>query len=112
MTDAWGMQGTAASFLVSEVCGTAAGMMLTRYAYSLPYLLGPLARTLLASGLMAGAVLALERLLPVPGIAAFAVLAVSGMLVYALAALGLNLCGARTMCHTLSLRMFAAAQRG
>jgi O-antigen/teichoic acid export membrane protein len=112
MTDAWGMQGTAASFLVSEVCGTAAGMMLTRYAYSLPYLLGPLARTLLASGLMAGAVLALERLLPVPGIAAFVVLAASGMLVYALAALGLNLCGARTMCHTLSLRMFAAAQRG
>jgi hypothetical protein len=87
-------------------------MMLTRYAYSLPYLLGPLARTLLASGLMAGAVLALERLLPVPGIAAFVVLAASGILVYALAALGLNLCGARTMCHTLSLRMFAAAQRG
>jgi hypothetical protein len=51
-------------------------------------------------------------MLPVPGIAAFIVLAASGMLVYALAALGLNLCGARTMCHTLSLRMFAAAQRG
>jgi hypothetical protein len=57
-------------------------------------------------------VLALETILPVPGIAAFIVLAASGMLVYALAALGLNLCGARTMCHTLSLRMFAAAQRG
>jgi O-antigen/teichoic acid export membrane protein len=112
MTDAWGMQGTAASFLISEACGAAAGMMLTRYAYPLPYLLAPLARTLLASGLMAGAVLALERLLPVPGVAAFAVLAASGMLVYGLAALGLNLCGIRAMCHTLSLRMFAAVQRG
>ena len=58
------------------------------------------------------AVLALERLLPVPGVAAFAVIAASGMLVYGLAALGLNLCGARSMCHTLSLRMFAAVQRG
>jgi O-antigen/teichoic acid export membrane protein len=112
MTDAWGMQGTAASFLISEACGAAAGMMLTRYAYPLPYLLAPLARTLLATGLMAGAVLALERLLPVPGVAAFAVIAASGMLVYGLAALGLNLCGARSMCHTLSLRMFAAVQRG
>jgi O-antigen/teichoic acid export membrane protein len=112
MTDAWGMQGTAASFLISEACGAAAGMMLTSHAYPLPYLPGPLARTLLASGLMAGAVLALERLLPVPGPAAFAVLAASGMLVYGLAALGLNLCGARTMCHALSLRMFAAVQRG
>jgi hypothetical protein len=34
------------------------------------------------------------------------------MLVYGLAALGLNLCGIRTMCHALSLRMFAAVQRG
>jgi O-antigen/teichoic acid export membrane protein len=112
MTDAWGMRGTAASFLVSEACGAAAGMMLTRYAYPLPYLLAPLARTLLASGLMAGAVLALERLLPGPGVAGFAALAASGMLVYGLAALGLNLCGIRTMCHALSLRMFAAVQRG
>jgi O-antigen/teichoic acid export membrane protein len=112
MTDAWGMQGTAASFMVSEVCGTVAGLVLTRFAYPLPYLLGPLARTLLASGLMGGVVLVLERLLPVPGIAAFVVLAASGMLVYGLAALGLNLCDARAMCHTLSLRIFAAPERG
>jgi O-antigen/teichoic acid export membrane protein len=112
MTDAWGMQGTAASFLISEACGAAAGMMLTRYAYPLPYLLRPLGRTLLASGLMAGAVLALERLLPVQGPAAFAVLAASGMLVYGLAALGLNLCGARAIFYTLSLRMLAAVPRG
>jgi O-antigen/teichoic acid export membrane protein len=112
MTDAWGLQGTAASFLVSEACGTVAGLALTRFAYPLPYLFGPLARTLLAGGLMAGVVLMLEKILPVPGVAAFVVLAASGMLVYALAALGLNLCDARGVCHTLSLRIFASAQRG
>ncbi|HWZ40741.1 MAG TPA: oligosaccharide flippase family protein [Bradyrhizobium sp.] len=111
LTDMWGLQGTAASFLVSEVCGTVAGMVLTRFAYPLPYLLGPLARTLLASGLMACAVLALEKLLPVPGILTFAVLAASGMLIYGLAAIVLNIAEARTLLHTLALRIFAAPER-
>jgi hypothetical protein len=88
------------------------GLMLTRHAYPLPYLLAPLARTLLASGLMAGVVLALERLLPVPGIAAFGALAASGMLVYGLAAIGLNICDARGVLHTLVLKVFATAERG
>jgi hypothetical protein len=73
--------------------------------------LGPLARTLLASGLMAGTVLALEQLLPVPGAGNFVVLAASGMLVYALAAIGLNVCEARTVLQALLLRIFAAAER-
>jgi O-antigen/teichoic acid export membrane protein len=112
MTNAWGLQGTAASFMVSEALGVVIGLMLTRYAYRLPYLLAPLGRTLLASGLMAGVVLALERLLPVPGIAAFAVLAASGMLVYGLAAIGLIICDARGVLHTLALKVFATAERG
>jgi O-antigen/teichoic acid export membrane protein len=111
LTDAWGLQGTAASFLISEVCGTAAGMVLTRFAYPLPYLLGPLTRTLLASGLMAATVLALEQLLPAPGAGNFVVLAASGMLIYALAAIGLNICEARTVLQALALRIFAAAER-
>jgi O-antigen/teichoic acid export membrane protein len=111
LTNAWGLQGTAMSFMISEVCGTAIGMVLTRFTYPLPYLLGPLARTLLANSLMAGAVLALEQLLPVRGAATFAVLAATGMLVYALAAVGLNLCEARTVFHTLVLRIFAVAHR-
>jgi hypothetical protein len=60
---------------------------------------------------MGGAVLALKQLLPVPGAAAFAVLAASGMLVYALAAIGLNICEARTNLRVLGLRVFAAAAR-
>jgi O-antigen/teichoic acid export membrane protein len=112
MTNAWGLQGTAASFMVSEALGVVIGLMLTRYAYPLPYLLAPLGRTLLASGLMAGVVLALERLLPVSGIAAFAVLAASGMLVYGLAAIGLNICDARGVLHMLALKVFATAERG
>jgi O-antigen/teichoic acid export membrane protein len=112
MTNVWGLQGTAASFMVSEALGVVIGLMLTRYAYPLPYLLAPLGRTLLASGLMAGVVLALERLLPVPGIATFAVLAASGMLVYGLAAIGLNICDARGVLHTLALKVFATAERG
>jgi O-antigen/teichoic acid export membrane protein len=112
MTNAWGLQGTAASFMVSEALGVVIGLMLTRYAYPLPYLLPPLARTLLASGLMAGVVLGLEKLLPVPGIAAFAVLAASGMLVYGCAAIGLNICDARGVLHTLALKFFATAERG
>src|SRR5579859_6006315 len=111
LTDAWGLQGTAASFLISEICGTVAGMALTRFAYPLPYLLRPLARTLLASSLMGGTVLALEQLLPVPGAGNLIVLAASGMLVYALAAIGLNLCEARTVLQALALRIFAAAER-
>ena len=111
LTDAWGLQGTAMSFLISEACGTAVGLVLTRFTYPLPYLLGPLARTLLAGCLMGGAVLALKQLLPVPGAAAFAVLAASGMLIYALAAIGLNICEARTNLRVLGLRVFAAAAR-
>jgi hypothetical protein len=84
---------------------------MTRFAYPLPYLFGPLARTLLASSLMAGVVVVLERWLPVPGIATFAVLAASGMLVYGLAALALNICDARSAVHAVSLRIFAAAER-
>jgi O-antigen/teichoic acid export membrane protein len=106
LTDAWGLQGTALSFMISEICGTLIGMMLTRFTYPLPYLLGPLARTLLANSLMAGAVLVLEHWLPVPSAGAFAFLAVSGMLVYGLAAIGLNICEARTMIRTLAVRIF------
>jgi CHASE2 domain-containing sensor protein len=86
-------------------------MMLTRYAYPLPYLLGPLARTLLASSAMACAVLALQQLLPVPNIPTFAILAVSGMLVYGLAAIALNIAEARPLLRTLALRIFAAPER-
>jgi O-antigen/teichoic acid export membrane protein len=111
LTNAWGLQGTAASFMISEACGLVMGLVLTRFAYPLPYLLGPMARTLLASGVMAGAVLALEQLLPVPGIATFVVLAACGMLIYALAAIGLNICEIRTTMQTLMLRLFATAER-
>jgi O-antigen/teichoic acid export membrane protein len=111
LTDAWGLQGTAMSFLISEVCGTALGLVLTRFTYPLPFLLGPLARTLLAGCLMGGGVLALRPLLPVPSAVGFAVLAASGMVIYALAAIGLNICEARTHLRTLGLRGFAAAAR-
>ncbi|MBV8925529.1 MAG: polysaccharide biosynthesis protein [Bradyrhizobium sp.] len=112
MTNAWQLQGTAASFMVSEAFGVVIGLVLTRHAYPLPYLLAPLARTLLASGLMAGAVLALEKLLPVPDPVTFAALAASGVLVYAIAAIGLNICDVRGLLHTLALRIFAKPQRG
>jgi O-antigen/teichoic acid export membrane protein len=111
LTDAWGLQGTAMSFLISEACGTALGLVLTRFTYPLPFLLGPLARTLLAGCLMGGAVLALKQLLPVPSAAGFVILAASGMLVYALAVIGLNIGEARTHLHALGLRIFAAAAR-
>ena len=58
-----------------------------------------------------GAVLALRPLLPVPSAVGFVVLAASGMLIYALAAIGLNICEARTHLRTLGLRGFAAAAR-
>jgi O-antigen/teichoic acid export membrane protein len=106
LTNAWGLQGTAMSFMISEVCGTAIGMVLTRFTYPLPYLLGPLVRTLLANSLMAGAVLALAHWLPVPSVGAFALLAASGALVYGLAALGLNICDSRTMLRALALQLF------
>jgi hypothetical protein len=94
------------SFMISEVCGTAIGMVLTRFTYPLPYLLGPLARTLLANSLMAGAVMALAQWLPVPSVGAFSLLAATGALVYGLAALGLNICDSRTMLRTLAVRLF------
>jgi O-antigen/teichoic acid export membrane protein len=111
LTDRWGMAGTASSFLISEACGVAVGVALTRFSYPLPDLLGPLLRTLLACGVMAGVVLALERLLPVPGALAFGVLAVSGMLAYALAAVALNICEARTMLRVLAVRFVSAPER-
>ena len=108
LTDAWGLQGTAASFMISEAFGMAVGFALTRFAYPMPWLLGPLARTLLATGLMAGTVLVLRQWLPVQNILTFAILAASGMLVYGLAAIALNLCEARKLLHTLGLRLSAA----
>lgn len=110
LTDAWGLQGTAASFMISEACGLAVGVLITRFAYPLPSLLGPLARTLLASSLMAAAVLALEQWLPVPGALAFAVLAGTGMLVYGLAAIALNICDVRGVLRTVGFRIFAVAR--
>jgi hypothetical protein len=50
--------------------------------------------------------------LPVPDIATFTVLAASGMLVYGCAAIGLNICDARGVLHTLALKVFATAERG
>ena len=110
LTEAWGLQGTAASFMISEACGIAVGVAITRFAYPLPSLLAPLARTLLATGLMAVAVLALERLLPVPGALTFATLATSGMVVYGLAAVALNICDVRGVLRTLGPRIFAVAR--
>ena len=110
MTEAWGLQGTAASFMISEAFGVVIGLMLTRFAYPLPYLFGPLARTCLASGLMAGTVLVLKQFLPVPGALTFTVLAASGMLVYGLAAIALNICDARGVLRVLGLRLFAVAR--
>src|SRR5579872_227989 len=107
LTDAWGLQGTAASFLISEMCGTAVGMVLTRFAYPLPHLLRPLARTLLASGLMAGAVLGLEQMLPTPNAATFVVIAICGMFIYGLAAIGLNICETRVTLQVWLPRVFA-----
>jgi O-antigen/teichoic acid export membrane protein len=110
MTNAWGLPGTAASFTISEAFGVAIGLMLMRFAYPLPYLVGPLVRTCLASGLMAVTVLALEQFLPVHGALTFTVLAASGMLVYGFAAIALNICDARGGLRLLGLRLFAAAR--
>ncbi|HLZ02384.1 MAG TPA: oligosaccharide flippase family protein [Bradyrhizobium sp.] len=110
LTDAWGLQGTAASFMISEAFGVAVGVVITRFAYPLPSLLGPLARTLLASGLMATAVLVLKQWLSVPGALTFAILAVSGMLVYGLAAIALNICDVRGVLRALRLRIPVAAR--
>jgi hypothetical protein len=54
---------------------------------------------------MAGAVLALAHWLPVPSVGAFAFLAISGMLVYGLAAIGLNICEARAIISKLAHRL-------
>jgi len=111
LTDVWGLQGTAISFLISEICGTTIGLVLTRYTHPLPLLLRPLARILLANCLMAGAVLALKHFLPMPSAAAFVILATSGLLVYALAVIGLNICKARVLLPALRLRILAEAAR-
>src|SRR6185437_11342535 len=35
LTDAWGLQGTALSFMISEACGLAVGVVITQFAYPL-----------------------------------------------------------------------------
>ena len=69
------------------------------------------ARTLLACGVMAGVVVALERLLPVPSVGAFCVLTASGVFVYSLAAIALNLCEARTLLRAAGIRILSVPQR-
>src|SRR6185312_6699942 len=110
LTDAWGLQGTALSFMISEACGLAVGVVITQFAYPLPSLLAPLARTLLAGSLMAVDVLALEQWLPVPGAVTFVILAVSGVVVYGVAAVGLNICDVRGVLRTLGLRILVVAR--
>ena len=111
LTNSWGLAGTAWSFLISEACGVGIGLALTRFSYPLPTLWGPLARTLLACGVMAGVVVALERLLPVPSVGAFCVLTASGVFVYSLAAIALNLCEARTLLRAAGIRILSVPQR-
>lgn len=111
LTDTWGLRGTAISFLLSEVCGTAIGLILTRFTYPLPLLLGPLARTFSASCLMAIVVLVLEHWLQQPSAAAFVLLATSGVLTYGFAAIGFNICQVRTALHTFGPRFFTVMRQ-
>jgi O-antigen/teichoic acid export membrane protein len=111
LTDSWGLAGAAASFLISEAAGIGIGLALTRFSHPLPLLMGPLARILLACGLMACVVMTLEQSLPTPSLAAFAVLAASGIVAYTLAAIGLNICDARTLLRGGRIRIFPTAVR-
>jgi O-antigen/teichoic acid export membrane protein len=101
MTSAFGPTGAAASLLVSEALGAAAGYALTFKAHRLPTVIGPTTRIAIACGVMAVTVLALERRMPDHSAGAFAVLAGVGGLVYAICATMLDVCGSRPFVGTL-----------
>ncbi len=88
---AFGLPGAAASLVLAEGVGAAIGFALTRYAYPLPSILGPLRRVGAATGIMALAILGLEKWFPNKTAGTLALLIVGGVAVYGLAALALDI---------------------
>ena len=87
----FGLPGAAASLVLAEAIGAAWGFALTRYAYPLPSIWAPLRRVGAASGMMALAVLALEKALPDRNFGSLVALIIGGGVVYCLAALTLDI---------------------
>ncbi|RZN30687.1 oligosaccharide flippase family protein [Bradyrhizobium sp. Leo121] len=82
----YGTVGAAWARLGADIIGFACALVLTRYAFRVPLPLGRLALVLIAALAMALTVAALDRILRIPDLAACIVLAVVGILTYAVLA--------------------------
>jgi len=97
---------------LAEGAGAAFGFMLTRYAHPLPLISGPLLRVGAATGLMALAVVAIERLLPERTLTSLAALIIGGVAAYGLAALAFNIAQSRTLLSAALDKLMNAMARG
>lgn len=97
LTAAFGLPGAAISLVLAEGIGLFVAFAMTRHAHPMPLLVGPLLRVISASAIMTLAVLAVETLLPGRSGASFTVMAASGAIAYAIAALWLDIAGARSL---------------
>jgi peptidoglycan biosynthesis protein MviN/MurJ (putative lipid II flippase) len=88
---AFGLPGAAASLVFAEGVGAAFGFALTRYAYPLPSIFTPLKRVGAAAGIMALAIMGIEKCLPEKTFVALAAIIVGGIAAYGLAALALDI---------------------
>jgi O-antigen/teichoic acid export membrane protein len=90
----FGLVGAASSLVIVEACGAAFGWYLTRKAFPLPFNAFQVMRVVAATAIMALVLTFLKPLLPI-GVVSFAVLAVTGCLVYAAAAFAFDIAGLR-----------------
>jgi O-antigen/teichoic acid export membrane protein len=90
----FGLVGAASSLVIVEACGAAFGWYLTRKAFPLPFNAFQVLRIVAATAIMALVLTFLKPLLPI-GAVSFAVLAVTGCLVYAAAAFAFDIAGLR-----------------
>jgi O-antigen/teichoic acid export membrane protein len=88
---AFGLPGAAASLVLAEGVGAAFGFALTKHAFPLPSIWRPLGRVGTAAGIMALALIGLEKCLPDRTLGSLALLIVGGVAVYGLAALALDI---------------------
>jgi O-antigen/teichoic acid export membrane protein len=90
----FGLVGAAFSLVIVEACGAAFGWYLTRKAFPLPFNAFQVLRIVAATAIMALVLTFAKPLLPI-GVVSFAVLAVTGCVVYAVAAFAFDIAGLR-----------------
>jgi O-antigen/teichoic acid export membrane protein len=93
----FGLKGAAFSLVIAEAVGVAAGFLLSRAAHPLPFAWQPILKVIVAVTAMAVPTAFIELSNPTDSIVGFVISVVTGMFVYGLAVLVLDVAGIRSI---------------